>query len=127
MTIPEDFKKQVSEGGLRFEAYLPPDLALQVVDLVEKKIFTSPSEAVFVAMQTYRDLERHSEVKRELLQHMLMAAERDIDEGRGIPHEKVMAKLDELRSRPRLEPAVWDRSMDNPWFEEKSHEHTDGS
>lgn len=80
--IPEDVKKQVAEGGLRFEAYLPP------------------------------------EVKKELLRQMLAAAEQDIKAGKGIPHEDVIAELEQMQSRPSPEPAVWDRSMDRPLFEE---------
>ena len=116
--IPEEFKKQVAEGGLRFEAYLPSDLASWVVELVERGAFTSPSEAVFVAMQTYQELERHPEVKKELLRRMLAAAEQEVKEGKGIPHEEVMAELEKMQSRPSPEPAVWDRSMDRPFFEE---------
>ncbi len=51
--IPEPFKKQAAESGLTVEAYLPPSLAQWVIGLVEQGDFTSPSEAVFVAMQTY--------------------------------------------------------------------------
>lgn len=39
MTIPDDFRKQVANGGLRFQAYLPPSLASRVVDLVEQGAF----------------------------------------------------------------------------------------
>lgn len=116
--VPEKFKKQVAESGLRFEAYLPSDLALWVVELVEQGAFTSPSEAVFVAMQTYQELDQHPEVKKELLRQMLAAAEQDVKGGKGIPHEEVIAELKKRASQKKSEPAVWDRSMDRPFFEE---------
>jgi hypothetical protein len=45
-------RRQAAEGGLTFEAYLPPSLAEWVIGLVEQEIFHSPAEAVFVAMQS---------------------------------------------------------------------------
>ena len=116
--IPEDFKKQVAEGGLQFAAYLPPKLALWVVELVEQGAFTSPSEAVFVAMQTYQELDRHPEVKKELLRQMLAAAVQEAEEGKCISHEDVIAELRDKARQEKLESAVWDRSMDRPLFEE---------
>lgn len=44
-------RQQASEGGLKFEAYLPSGLAEWVLDMVEKGIFRDPAEAVFVYMQ----------------------------------------------------------------------------
>jgi hypothetical protein len=37
-------RRQAAKGGLRFEAYLPPDLAEWVISLVEQDVFHSPSE-----------------------------------------------------------------------------------
>jgi hypothetical protein len=34
-------RRQAAEGGLRFEAYLPPGLAAWVIGLVEQEIFHS--------------------------------------------------------------------------------------
>ena len=42
---------QASAGGLRFEAYLPADLAAWMLSLIEDRIFDDPSEGVFVFMQ----------------------------------------------------------------------------
>lgn len=115
--IPDELQKQIAAAGLRFEAYLPPDLALWVVELVEQGVFTSPSEAVFVAMQTFQELERHPSVKKELLRAIIADAAKEAEQGKGIPHEKVMAKLEKMNSQSS-EPAVWHRSMDRPFFEE---------
>lgn len=118
MTIPDDFRKQVAEGGLRFQAYLPPSLALRVIELVEQGAFTSPSEAIFVAMQAFQEMERHPGVKEELLRRMLAEAEKEVEQGGGITHEEVLADLEKWKSQARPEPAIWDRSMDRPLFEE---------
>ena len=48
-------RRQAAAGGLQFEAYLPPGLAEWVVSLVEQEVFRSPSEAVFVAMQSFQE------------------------------------------------------------------------
>jgi hypothetical protein len=44
-----------AEGGLRCEAYPPPGLAEWAIGLVEQGVFHSPSEAVFVAMKSFRE------------------------------------------------------------------------
>jgi Arc/MetJ-type ribon-helix-helix transcriptional regulator len=115
---PETFKNQVAEGGLQFEAYLPSDLASWVVELVEQGAFTSPSEAVFVAMQTFRELDRHPEIKNALLGRMIADAEKDIEKGNTISHEQVMAELERILFQKTPTPAKWDRSMDKPFFVE---------
>ena len=43
-------RNQVAEGGLRFEAYLPPSLALWLLDRIEGQKYLDPSEAVFVIL-----------------------------------------------------------------------------
>ena len=116
--ISEAFHQQVSSGGLRFEAYLPPSLATWVVGLVEQGVFHSPSEAVFVAMQTFEDLEHHPEVKEALLRGILTQASKEVEKGKGIPHEAVTAEFAALNRRPLPEPAVWKRSMDRSYFEQ---------
>jgi Arc/MetJ-type ribon-helix-helix transcriptional regulator len=116
--IPAVFKKQVAADGLRFEAYLPPSLASWVIELVEQGVIHSPSEAVFVAMQAFEDLDRHPEVKTELLRAVIAHASKEAKEGKYYTTEEVMAKIKQRKSQPQSEPAVWDRSMEEPWFEE---------
>ena len=60
-------RRQAAEGGLTFEAYLPPALAEWVIGLVEHEVFHSPAEAVFVAIQSFRELDDHPDLKQELL------------------------------------------------------------
>lgn len=56
-----------AEGGLRFQAYLPPKLALWLLDRIEQGMFIDPSEAAFVLLDEARELEQHSDLRQELL------------------------------------------------------------
>jgi antitoxin ParD1/3/4 len=98
-------REQVRLGGLRFEAYLPPDLAEWLL-AKEGGLFTDPSEAVFAMLAEQRDLEPHGDLREELLRRCCQSS---MDDPRpGIPHEEVMAWLQrqaEQTSRPK--PAIW--------------------
>jgi antitoxin ParD1/3/4 len=43
-------KAQAAAGGLRFEAYLPPDMAVWLLELIEQGTFKDPDEAAFVML-----------------------------------------------------------------------------
>jgi hypothetical protein len=107
-------RRQAATGGLAFEAYLPPGLADWVIGLVEEGVFHSPAEAVFVAMQSFRDLEEHPDVKRELLNRILQTRIEAAEQGRGMSGEDVMTRLRNDMAGPRAEPAVWDSALDRP-------------
>jgi antitoxin ParD1/3/4 len=111
-------RRQAAEGGLRFEAYLPPSLAEWVISLVEQEIFLSPSEAVFVAMQSFRELDQHPDVKRELLERTLQNRVASAEEEGGMPAREVITRLRQVAEGPRAEPAVWDKALDRPLFPE---------
>jgi hypothetical protein len=111
-------RRQAAMGGLAFEAYLPPGLADWVIGLVEEGVFHSPAEAVFVAMQSFRNLEEHPDVKRELLNRILQTRIDAAEQGKGMSGEDVMARLRNEMAGPRAEPAVWDRALDRPLFPE---------
>jgi antitoxin ParD1/3/4 len=97
---------QAEKGGLRFSAYLPPGLADWLLGLIEKGTFHDPSEAVFVILGEHRDLDPHTDLRREILARSLHAA---IDDPRpSIPAEEAFKELRELRALP-LEPAVWEK------------------
>ena len=106
----------MAAGGLRFEVYLPPPLASWVIKLVEQGVFNSPSEAIFVAMQTFEDLEQHPEVKREFLRAVLAYASKEAEEGNVYTAEEVTERLEKLKTQPSSEPAVWDHSMQGSLF-----------
>jgi antitoxin ParD1/3/4 len=112
----EPIRLQAAEGGLRFEAYLPPGLAEWVVRLVEQGVFLSPSEAAFVAMQSFQELEEHPDVKQELLKRAVQKGIDSAEQGDVISGEEFMARLRKKREGPRPEPAVWDPSLDRPLF-----------
>jgi antitoxin ParD1/3/4 len=97
---------QAKEGGLRFSVYLPPRLADWLLGLVEKGTFVDPSEAVFVMLQEAQELEPHHDLRHELLNRILQAAE---DQPRpGIPAEEVFRRLKE-KCASSLDPAVWEK------------------
>jgi antitoxin ParD1/3/4 len=100
-------RKQAAEGGLRFEAYLPPQLAEWLLKRIEKGVFLDPREAVFVLLGEHEDLEPHTDLRQELLRRRLDAA---INDPRpSIPAEQVLIELREKMAAPRPEAAVWTR------------------
>ena len=102
-------REQARKGGLRFEAYLPSDLAEWLLDLIERDVFVDPSEAVFVILGEHKDLEPHADLRRELLKRTLQAS---MDDPRpSIPHEEVMERLRKLAETPRPEPTEWRRAL----------------
>lgn len=101
-------RKQAQKGGLRFDAYLPPELADWLLDLIERAIFSSPSEAVFVILGEHRELEPHADLRRELLERILQSS---IDDPRpGIPAEEFYKNMRKKLAAPVPEPAMWKRS-----------------
>jgi antitoxin ParD1/3/4 len=113
-------RRQAAEGGLTFEVYLPPGLAAWVIGLVEQEVFHSPSEAVFVVMQSFRELDQHPDLKRELPQRTLQNRVASAEEDGGMPAEEVIARLRNATEGLRAEPAVWDKALDRPLFPEDS-------
>ena len=98
-------RDQAREGGLRFEAFLPPGLAEWVLDLVARGVFTSPSDAAFVMLGVQRDLEPHADLRREILKRSVQAA---IDDPRPpISAEELRKTLRRRWEAPRPKPAVW--------------------
>ena len=100
-------RNQVAEGGLRFEAYLPPSLALWLLDRIEGQKYLDPSEAVFVILGEHEELEPHADLRRELFKRRIQAA---ADDPRpGISAEEMWEKLREVTKEPRQEPATWEK------------------
>lgn len=103
----QKLRDQAAKGGLRFEAYLPPDLALWLLDRIQQGSFLDPSEAAFVLLGEARELEPQADLRRELLRRRLQAA---IDDPRpGIPIEDVMEALIDKFKEPRPTPAMWQK------------------
>lgn len=98
-------RAQAEAGGLRFEAYLPSDLATWILDKIARGVFASPSEVVFVILDEQQELEPHADLRQEALRRTLQAA---VDDPRpGIPADEVMRTLREKFAAPQPEPAVW--------------------
>lgn len=91
-------RNQVTEGGLRFEAYLPPSPTLWLLDLIEQDRFLDPSEAVFVVLGEHKDLAPHADLRRELLKRSIEAA---ADDPRpGVSSEEMSAQLRDMLKAP---------------------------
>jgi antitoxin ParD1/3/4 len=101
-------RQQAQEGGLRFEAYLPPRLADWLLGLIEAGDFTDPSEAVFVMLGEQQELEPHADLRDELLNRRVQSAIADPRPGR--PAEEVFQELRAMLKEPRPEPALWTRN-----------------
>lgn len=99
-------KEQTAKGGLKFEAYLPSSLALWILDLVEKGIFVSPSEAVFVLLSQAKDLEPYDDIKQEILRRTLEKRSSESELEKAIPAEEAMKRIRESLN-DKSEPAVW--------------------
>jgi hypothetical protein len=100
-------RNQVAEGGLRFEAYLPPSLALWLLDRIEQGQFLDPSEAVFVILGEHEELEPHADLRREMFKRRIQAA---ADDPRpGISSDEMLKRLREATKESRQEPARWEK------------------
>jgi hypothetical protein len=100
-------RNQAAAGGLKFEAYLPPDLAIWLLDRIEQGNFVDPSEATFVLLGEARDLEPHIDLREEFLKRRIQAA---IDDPRPtVAAEDVMEGLLKKLADPLPAPAKWKR------------------
>lgn len=101
----KQLRDQARAGGLRFEAYLPPDLAEWLLDHVAQGHFVDPAEAVFVILGEHQELEPHADLRDELFRRMCQSA---LDDPRpAIPHDEVVKRLKEQLAAPRPAPARW--------------------
>jgi hypothetical protein len=97
-------REQGRKGGLRFEAYLPQKIADWLLDLIEREVFTDPSEAVFVILGEHMELQPHRDLRDELVRRRIQGAMDD---------PRPLLSSDEVRARPderitsRSAPAVW--------------------
>jgi antitoxin ParD1/3/4 len=98
-------RDEARAGGLRFEEYLPGRLADWLLEQVEKGHFADPSEAVFVMVSLFRDLEPYQDLRDELLRRKLQAA---MDDPRPTkPASEVFDALERRYAEPLPPPARW--------------------
>ncbi len=84
----QELRDGAGKGGLQFQAYLPPAIALWLLDHIEKGTFRDPSEAAFILFNEAKELEPHADLRRELLKRMILQS---VDDPRpGIPAEEFM-------------------------------------
>ena len=106
-------REQARAGGLRFEAYLPGSMADWLLAQIERGRFADPSEAVFLIVQNFIEMEQHRDLRDELLRRTLDASiERgleDVKAGRVHDAEEVFAELRRELAKPRPEPARWEK------------------
>ena len=104
-------REQARTGGLRFEAYLPGDMADWLLAQVEQGHFVDPSEAVFAIVKNFIEMEPHRDLRDELLRRILDASVvrglEDVKAGRVRPAEEVFDELRRKMAEPRPEPARW--------------------
>src|SRR3546814_1144739 len=112
-------REQARAGGLRFEAYLPGDMADWLLAQVERGHFVDPSEAVFAIVQNFIEMEPHRDLRDELLRRILDESVarglEDVKAGRVRPADEVFDELRRELAKPRPEPARWQK---------RSEEHT---
>jgi hypothetical protein len=71
--------------------------------------WVDPSGPVFVILGEHKDLEPHTDLRRELLRRTLQAS---MDDPRPpIPHEEIMEGLWKMIEAPQPEPSEWRRTL----------------
>ncbi|CAN7607212.1 hypothetical protein [Pararhizobium sp. LjRoot238] len=103
-----DLRPQAAERGLRFEGYLVPSVAEWVLAEVEQGRFRDPSEAVFVAMQVFMEMQSYPDLREELLRREIRKSL--ADEGPTLSGEEVLANLKERMKRAGgQKPPMWSK------------------
>jgi len=102
-------REQARAGGLSFEAYLPPDMADWLLERVERGDFVDPSEAVFVIVWNFIDMEPHRDLRDELMRRILERSFEDVKAGRVHDADEVFDELERKMAVPQPEPARWEK------------------
>ncbi len=101
-------REQARAGGLRFEAYLPGDMADWLLVRVEQGHFVDPSEAVFAIVKNFIDMEPHRDLRDELLRRILdESIKSGLEAGRTYDLDEVFDALRRDMAKPQPEPARW--------------------
>jgi len=105
-------KARAAAGGLRFEAYLPPDMAVWLLELIERGTFKDPSEAVFVMVGEQQELAAYPDLRGELLKRTIEDAANDPHPG--FSAAEVFALMAAKLAAPLPAAAVWDSAVSRP-------------
>ena len=74
---PEEEKRiqaHIRARGMTFEVFLPESLANWLREKIKVGVYKDPGEAAFLAFQDLQELDRHPQVREQLLAAMLQAA-----------------------------------------------------
>ncbi len=74
---PEESRRiqqRTRQRGMTFEVFLPEGLSDWLKAKIDAGVFESPAEAAFVAFQDMHELDRHPEVRKQLLKAMIQSA-----------------------------------------------------
>ena len=99
-------KEHAAEAGLSFDGYFVPCVASWALAEIEAGRFISPSEILFVAMQTYVELMNHPDLRQELFRREIR---RSLDDPReSVPADEVFDRLlARIKAKARQKPAQW--------------------
>jgi len=99
----ERIRANISARGMTFEVFLPEQLADWLRAKLAAGVFKDPREAAFIAFQDMQELDRHPEVRKELLEAMITASADD--QRPGISSEEVRDRhRAKLREYANTEP-----------------------
>lgn len=104
-------KPKASRAGLKCEVYLPSDIAVWVLDMVEKGVFIDPSEAIYVFMDQAHDIDDSDDLKTAILKHRVLKGEEDYDNGRIIEGDDLDEFFETLKNEIKEDlnvgSAIW--------------------
>ena len=106
-------RDQARAGGLRFEAYLPGELADWLLERVERGMFVDPSEAVFAIVRNFIDMEPHRDLRderlRRILDESIASSREDMKADRTHDLDEVFDELRQEMAKPRPGAAHWQK------------------
>ena len=104
----QSLKEQAAAGGLRCNAYLTPSVATWILEMVERGEFVDPSQAIHVFLGIAKDLQKHPDIKRDLLRKQLDEGIAQLDRGEATDGPAFMKELKErMKNHVRTPAAVW--------------------
>lgn len=95
----------LGERGLRFEAFLPGELAHWFLTTISAGRFAHPNEMIVEMATVFRRLELHPDLMQELLSRHVNQVR--AGKMQGISNESLSKQMDELWTRQAPEPLEW--------------------
>lgn len=104
--LTPEFLAKCEKDGVKFEMFLTSDVAKFVMDLVNREIYVSPSEAVFWMMVEYQRYNKHQDLREEVQKREIEETIKESENGKLYSSIEVFASLAKSAAL-RNEPAVW--------------------